>query len=384
MISLVFYIFIFIISVIPLAKISSLMQQQRFIVRGRFGKELQQTKHGFILIGLFSLMPVVLLYGLRINIGTDYRAYEIIYILIKTTPYDQYLKYHFIGIDDYYCEIGFALLNKIMPSYRALLFAEGILGIAVVLAVVFDFYQEVNAGFALYIFLCTQFIYFMNGVRFLIAACFILLAVKHLIVGQSRKFFLYVLIATLFHKTALFCIIFYFIKEFHRQNVNKFRNALLIIGILLFPFILPYIIRMVAVIPAFSRYFSKSKYVAEFGNVGFRWVVHIVPVMMPLLLLGHDILFHDEKAKSLFRVYLLEIPFRMLGLLNTWYTRLSRYPQMIEVILIPYTISMMDNKRNRKILILYYIIWYAFYFCYYAVVNDMGDCLPYQSVLGSI
>ena len=137
MISLVFYIFIFIISVIPLAKISSLMQQQRFIVRGRFGKELQQTKHGFILIGLFSLMPVVLLYGLRINIGTDYRAYEIIYNLIKTTPYDQYLKYHFTGIDDYYCEIGFALLNKIMPSYRALLFAEGILGIAVVLAVVF-------------------------------------------------------------------------------------------------------------------------------------------------------------------------------------------------------------------------------------------------------
>ena len=249
------------------------MQQQRFIVRGRFGKELQQTKHGFILIGLFSLMPVVLLYGLRINIGTDYRAYEIIYILIKTTPYDQYLKYHFTGIDDYYCEIGFALLNKIMPSYRALLFAEGI---------VFDFYQEVNAGFALYIFLCTQFIYFMNGVRFLIAACIVLLAIKNLNDDKNRKFFICILIAALFHKTALFCIIFYFIREFRREDVNKLRNILLIFGIALFPILLPYIMRVASYIPAFARYFSRERYAAEFGNFGFGWLMHIVPVLYSL------------------------------------------------------------------------------------------------------
>ncbi|MGN8774100.1 EpsG family protein [Candidatus Weimeria sp. HCP3S3_B5] len=387
MISLVFYILIFLIGVLPLAKISSLMQQDRFIIRGRYGKELQEGTAGFVVVGLIALLPVILLYGFRINIGTDYWAYETVYDFIKETPFSQYLGYHFIGDDDYYCEIGFALLNKIMPSYRTLLFVEGILGLLIVLWAVYDFRNEVNAGFAIYIFLCTQFIYFMNGVRFLIAACFMLLAVKFLVQNKSKEFFLCILAAALFHKTALFCIIFYFIKEFGREEANKFRNFLLVVGIALFPLLLSYVMRMAGYVPAFSRYFSKTNYAAEFGNVGFvgfGWLMHIIPVCIPLFLLGHYTLLHDEKAKILFRVYLLEIPFRMVGLLNTWYTRFSRFPQMIEVILIPYTISLMQNRRNKKILIIYYVIWYAFYFCYYAVVNDGGDSLPYQSILESI
>lgn len=384
MISLAFYILIFLIGVLPLAKIASLMQQGRFIIRGSNHTEIQERATGFVIVGLVAVMPVILLYGLRINIGTDYRAYEEVYDFIKATPFSQYIRYHFIGIDDYYCEIGFAFLNKIMPSYRALLFVEGLLGLIVVLWVVYDFRNEVNAGFAIYIFLCTQFIYFMNGVRFLIAACFVLLAVKYLIEEKSKNFFLCILVAALFHKTALFCIIFYFIKEFGREGVNKFRNVLLIIGIALFPIFLPYVTRIASYVPVFSRYFSKTRYAAEFGGVGFGWLMHIVPVCIPLFLLGHDILLHDEKAKILFRVYLLEIPFRMVGLLNTWYTRFSRFPQMIEVILIPYMLSIMQNKKNRKILVAYYIVWYTFYFCYYAVVNDGGDSLPYQSILGLI
>lgn len=224
----------------------------------------------------------------------------------------------------------------------------------------------------------------MNGVRFLIAACIVLLAVKNLNNGKDNKFFLCILIAALFHKTALFCIIFYFIREFSREGINKFRNTLLIMGIALFPFLLPCIMRIASFVPFFSRYFSRTRYAATFGNVGFGWLMHIVPVCIPLFVLGRDTLFNDENAKSLFRVYLLEIPFRMVGLLNTWYTRFSRYPQMIEIILIPYVLSNMKNEKNKRILSVYYILWYAFYFCYYAVVNDEGTCLPYQGIFFSV
>lgn len=80
----------------------------------------------------------------------------------------------------------------------------------------------------------------------------------------------------------------------------------------------------------------------------------------------------------------MEVPFRMLGLYNTWYTRCSRFSQIAEVIFIPLVLSKIKNKRKRMLLYLYYFIWFIFYFAYYAIINDNGDSLPYSWIFSQL
>lgn len=110
-------------------------------------------------------------------------------------------------------------------------------------------------------------------------------------------------------------------------------------------------------------------------------MLHIVPVIMPVLIIFRNKIFRDSKSGLMFKICMMQIPFRMMGLYNTWFTRLARISQVIEVLFIPYMLHAAENKNTRRILIFYYVIWYTFYFCYYILVNDQGGSIPYQWIL---
>lgn len=214
--------------------------------------------------------------------------------------------------------------------------------------------------------------------RYSIALGFILLAYEALTEEKNVKFFILVLLAALFHKTSLCCIAMFFLKEYKNKEVNRLRNILLFGCILLFPFISNFLFHFVGNLSIFQRYFSTTQYYkAEIINIGWKWLLHIAPVILPLILFCRKEIFDKGDTSVLFRICIMEIPFRMLGLYNTWYTRLARYPQIAQVIFIPLVIEKIENRKKRRLLYLYYFIWYTIYSVYYAIVNDQCDSLPY-------
>lgn len=332
----------------------------------------------YCMLGCVFLLPVIAMFGLRYGIGTDYFSYEIIYNTLHGANLVQYWEGLTLGKPYFYVEPGYYILNRVFPNYRYLLWGIGILIFVLFCLSVKSLTNKIKFGFALFIFLCIQYIFSLNVMRYSIALGFILLAYEALTEEKNVKFFILVLLAALFHRTSLCCIAMFFLKDYKNKGVNRLRNILLFGFILLFPFIINYLFRFAGSLSIFQRYFSTTQYYkAETINVGWKWLLHIAPVILPLALFCRKEVFGDKDTAVFFRICMVEIPFRMLGLYNTWYTRLARYSQIIQVIFIPLVIGKIENRQKRRLLYLYYIVWYVFYFTYYAIVNDQCDSLPY-------
>ena len=150
----------------------------------------------------------------------------------------------------------------------------------------------------------------------------------------------------------------------------------MMIFILLFPVLAQYLFEFAANISVFARYFI-SYSISSGGEGGLKWLIHIIPVILPLILFCRKEIFSSVDVSVYFRICLMEIPFRMLGQFNTYFTRYTRCSQIVLVLLIPLILSRIANRQKRLLLEIYYIIWYIFYFAYYAIVNDQGASLPY-------
>ncbi len=354
----------------------------RIIIKTNWGIISSKSYIMYSLLGCCFLFPIIAMYGLRYGIGTDYFNYESIYNVLHDTDFSDYWSAHSDGIGYYYVEVLYYVLNTIMPSYVMLQWLLITIICVVICLALREYYGQINYAYAFFIYLSTQFIFAMNATRFSVGLCFILLSYIALAKGRDIRFFLFVLIASLFHTSALFCLPLYFLKEYKYRYVNRIRNIIVLFFILLFPFLTQYLFDFAANLVVFARYFATSMYsISADVEGGFMWLIHVIPVILPLILFCRKEIFCSSDSSIYFRICLMEIPFRMLGQYNTWFTRYTRCSQIVLVVFIPLILSRIENKQKRLLLEIYYVIWYIFYFAYYAIVNDQGDSLPYMWIL---
>lgn len=375
MISVFLYIFFI------LLLLSSMKLVQSKYVLSHNDKSFNISSKDFF-IYIFLVSPIILLYSLRYGIGTDYFSYKDIFETLNKSNIEEYLKYHGKNIGTYYVEFGYYLLNRYLaPTFDSLMFICSFLMFTVLFFGAYRIDKNIDISFVVFIYLCTQFIYSMNGIRFAIAITIIFFGFNFIIRKQFLKWLLCILIASLFHKTSLICIPFFLLIQFKNNRLNKIRDTLFYVFILVFPVLINILMSIVSQFSFFSRYFSTTMY--SLGIFAFKPMLlfHILPVILPMLLVNLKKIFSSEVAQVLFKISLLEIPLRMLGSLNTWLTRLTRFPQMAFVVLIPYVLSNIKNKKLKYLLCVYYICWYIFYFSYGAIISDAGDSLPYQSII---
>ena len=371
------YLIVFIITTI----LVSIYQRYWHGINIRCGPVVLAANSGIMHCAMWivSMFPIIAMYGLRYGIGTDYFSYEQIYDVLHDASVGDYWSYHGDNVGAYYVEFLYYLLNVVMPSYTVLQWGISVFIFVTLYFAVRQYSREISYPFAIFIYLTTQFIYSMNGVRFSIALCFLLLAYVALAKDNNRCFFIMIIFASLFHTSALFCLPLYFLKEFKNVATNRFRDLGILLFVLFFPALVQYLFEFAADLSVFARYFATALYSASAEmEGGFKWIIHIVPVLLPLIIFCRKEIFSEVDSGIYFRICLMEIPFRMLGQYNTWFTRYTRCSQIILVIFIPLILSRVKDRKKRFLLEAYYVFWYAFYFAYYAIVNDQCDSLPYM------
>ena len=302
----------------------------------------------------FALLPILFLTGLRYGIGTDYFAYEKIYNLLRTTPFPTYLEKHLAGIGEYYVEIGWYLLNRFFSfDFCSLLFVVQALIFGFLYKGLSFFKNSVSIPFALMLYHFTQLIYSWNGMRFAVALAIIFSGFEYILCRKGVKWIITVLLAMTFHKTSVVCLFFYFMGEFDSKIFNKARSFLLVLFVIFFPVLIEIIFDVVALIPLFSRYLAAARYAVGEFRFSPMFLFHIIPVILPILIVRGKFMRRDMIAKVLFRLYLLEIPFREIGMINTWFTRFARFPQMVEVVLIPYLLYSLPKGQKKLFLYIF-------------------------------
>lgn len=335
-----------------------------------------------ILLFFFMCSPIILTYTFRYGIGTDYFSYEMIFNLLHKTRFADYLRLHNLNWGAYYVEPGYYVLNRFLCfSFLSLQFVCSLLILGFVYYGSIGIEPKISMAWVIFIYYTTQFISSINIIRFAIASTIVFFGIKYLLEKKLIAWCLCIGLAYCFHKTSIICAPLYLLVDIRNKTISKIRNFMWVAFVLSFPIMLNVLFTIVTNMSMFSRYFSTAKYMLGAFSFKPMFMFHIVPIMLPLVLVRKQFILQDKKASVLFRILLLEIPMRELGAVNTWCSRLARFPQMVQIVFIPYVLGTIKNAKLKIFLKIYYIVWYVFYFIYYAVVNDAGDSLPYRSIL---
>ena len=154
---------------------------------------------------LFISFLLIFIYGaFRIDYGSDYSGYE--------KFFDDFHSQKLMDIDSKY-EVGYQLLNMILPSYRMVIIVLTAL-LSISYYSLFKKYiirKYIILAFSI-LFICTfSLIGQLTGLRNAIAINIFMLSITFIIDRKILYYFLMILLGSLFHTSALFMLPLYFI-----------------------------------------------------------------------------------------------------------------------------------------------------------------------------
>lgn len=286
-------------------------------------------------------------------------------------------------------EIGYAVLNWLVSRFTD---DPHVLYISVSFLTTFIFFRAIlmyknfislTFGYTIYLFL----IWYLsiNILRQSIAISFVFLAFTYLFFGKNIKFFLFFLVAFLFHSSAIlsliFAVIYLYIKKygkFDKLEAIQF-SSILSISLLL-------ISNLLLVMTKFLGFLNARYYVyAMNSNFDFRaFFIYFLLYFGPILLLIPIIIVNDiNKMNILFFILMfISATFSSMQAINyIVFGRFSYYFLFTYVIGIP---SIIKNEKNNIVKLFFSVIllcWLLFVFYYNVIVSGYGDVHPYSSYL---
>lgn len=162
--------------------------------------------------------------ALRYDYGNDYNSYKRMYEAVQS------------GVEDINKEFLYVLLNKITPSFYLLTAITAIFFVWVVYRMVNKHLIGVYQGMALLIFVINPYLFLMNlsAIRQCIAMCIFVIAIKYIYDRKIIKYLLLILLASLFHTSALVLLpVYFFIND---KPMSKLQTFILVVGMLLLLF----------------------------------------------------------------------------------------------------------------------------------------------------
>ena len=364
--SLSFYIINFSISIF-LSNIYQKAYKKRFKIN-----ECKKTIWFFLIT-----LPPVLVSSLRYNVGTDYNAYIEIYNRIN----------HYwtsSGAWNYYRnEPLFFLINKIsyllFDSYLGVFFLSSLIIHLFIMLGLDNYKEHISISFALFIYYMYFFNFSLNGIRQTIALSIVFFALKYLLQRSFIKYLYWVVVATLFHNTAILTIPLYFLIYLNNNPAFKFVYYL---SILLTPFVLIILIGAFINLPileSYSHYVTNKQLVIKPG-----FAIHILPILIPVFLFKKNVIRVNTKYQVFFDISLLNIPYTYVAYYVDWGQRMAKYTNTVYLLLIPLAINSVRKEKNKHLLLIYYIIYFAFYYIGIYVLNNSSEAFPYRSILDQI
>lgn len=312
------------------------------------GKSSRVKNKVYTILVFFQLF---ILSGLRgRNVGSDTEVYLNLFDNIKNNIHWNEFGERF--------EYGYLALNRIIgyffESSQVLLFITSFFIVGVVSLFIYKYSDNIWLSFHLFITL--MFFYSsMSAIRYYIAISIILISIKYVYKEKLFKFIICVLIASLFHYTALVFIVVYYINrmKFTRRNILTIFLAS-IIGFISFNKILSI---GLSIFPQYVSYLTTS----YIGETQLSAVINLI-ISICLLLLG---LILDKKHETLFKykhmekigysMLLLQIFFAVLALRASLFIRFYNYFAIFNIIYIPMQVKKIKDINLKYIYI--YGVW---------------------------
>lgn len=338
-------------------------------------KEFSRSKPFFLCATVFSLS--ILYYFRDYSIGLDTYTYvDIIREVSYLNSFRDLLDYSVSNN----IEIGFILFIYficILGGGATLVFFISALLIYSNLAIALK-KIKINAilYFSAFFSYCAIFIWTFNILRQMIAVSFVILAVIFLLKGSRAKFIFFVLIAFLFHYSAIICLIFYLIYKY-LDFIFKLRWFLVGFLCLITKFVL---LAIIAYYPRYSSYGSGE----DSNRISILLFIFYF-LIFSLSGFFHKIIKKDEFYYkffvSLFSLYIgLQLAFMINGISTFGTTRVLIYFLWPSVFIVGIFLNNI-KREHRYILNILIFAFLTFYFVF-SLRSAGYDYIPFRFLIG--
>ena len=322
------------------------------------------------------LLPVILA-SLRYMVGTDYGTYISLFSKLRLLSFSEYFS------DMSVTEPGLFLLSKLsdlVTGDHMAMFA-----ISSVLSVGFFYlglrrYGVKHPTLVYFLYLCVLFPMTLNLVRQGIAISICFYAFSFILVKDFRSYFFWVLIASLFHISALLMIPVYFIARLFlsRLNTNNAYAKLILKVIVLMSVIyllLPTLMSLA--MDLFDKYSSYQIDPGEGANNTF--FLQLIVLIVGIVFARWAMMKSDAKLYSMLIVLAsIEVALMTVGFSSAFIKRIGLYFSIFSLMLLVESFDIFKDRLGRfvsiSLVVLYGLIY--FYLAYY--ILGQADVIPYK------
>lgn len=319
-------------------------------------KENRGCFAAFLILAFFS--------AVREGIGIDYNSYLYHIALIQNG-------------NPHYMETGFkklvTTLEKINSDPKFVIIILGILTTWLFVKAIWE--QSDNPAESIFIFVSWGY-YFLtyNTIRNYLALAIVIYAIRFIKQDKKIWFFLLVILAASFHKSALICLLVYFLADLEWKKVSY---ALLGAGIV-FAFVFKNFLRTLV----FYFYPAYEGSVYDSGRISYLNILKALLVLM-LCIFRYGLVNGNRLNRLYFHLNLFSLTL-YVGMY--WVPEISRigfYMNATSIFLIPNIIKGAKTAENRKVLkiILYIVSLILFFLLCRGFYGETIKLLPYKSWL---
>lgn len=317
-----------------------------------------------------SFIPLFLIGALRAYVGIDYTTYSLYQIpdvlggslTVKFEPLDKLVVYlgYYLANQQHYFYI-FSIFHIILMWYLYKYIVQ----------------QSSNVCLSVFLLLTTVFFTFsLSGIRQSIATAIVFYALKYINEKKYFIFIFYVIIAYLFHASAIIYLSFLVLG---RININRYFGTMIIILTLILSLSGSEIITQMML-----RFNFYSEYIGSRFFTGGYDKIHQAFTILMCLLIFSLYFFISEKSRKELKMYIninfiLLLVAILMPLLPTPSRNIYMYVP-VQIVLIPKLITAVKDYRVRVIVTALFVFAYSVFFVFMVLNRNAYQTLPYHTI----
>lgn len=317
---------------------------------------------------ILVLLPPILFATIRYNIGTDYESYW----------------YYYIG-NNYSSEYEplFQLINYIsryiFHDFYGVLLICAILTYGFILASLIKLKEDVSIAIGLWVYYCYYYVASFNVMRQMLAVSIVLYATILLSENKKIKFIILVIIASMFHSSAVLAFAFLLLNGALKVK-SKYWMVLLYIGTIGLMFGGGYLLNSLSsILGEYSKYITNTNSIISFSYMLDKlptFLIIAIPIIIYLKYYRNDSKYDLFCVCGLFSAVIL-----IMGYHFNWFQRVMYYFDIMQVPIVAIIVKRVKLVQNRVIVKILVIGFYLFYFWYSSVFRGSNGGVPYQSLI---
>lgn len=324
-----------------------------------------------ISILLITLLPPTLVAAFRYNNGADYPMYFQLFTRLGNGS-------KIAGIEGKKLEVGFEYIVRLCQLVtRNQWFTFGAISFIISFLIFKECLNDSDDYRLSVLFYFVTGVYFdaYNGLRQYIAVSICFYAMKYILNKDAKRYFLAVLIAFLFHKSALFFVPVYFLQYLKFD----FKKAITIVGL---------------TVLSGSGLFAILKFVIKYTPYAFYFTLNsvelneIVASQSSILFFGVSTIIGyyyyskekeiDTKTQLLYNMQIISLSIALMTAFVPLINRVLYYGMAYELLYLPNMLKLINNRREKMLVKVFLILMYGGITAYGMINGGWYTCIPYN------